>query len=48
MKPNYEMTKEERELHIKNLGTRKTYNKINKTMQYILKEMKGYENIPNL
>jgi len=42
-KLSYEMTKEERELHIQKLGTRKTYNKINKTMQYILKEMKGYE-----
>lgn len=44
MKLNYEMTKEERDIHIKNLGKRKTYNKLNETMKYIFKEMKGYEN----
>jgi len=45
MKPSYEMTKEEREIHIQKLGKRKTHNKINEKMQYILKEMKGYERV---
>lgn len=40
---SYEMTKEERELHIQKLGTRKAYNKLNETMKYIFKEMTGYE-----
>lgn len=43
IKFSYEMTKEERELHIQKLGTRKAYNKLNEKMQYVLKEMKGYE-----
>ena len=43
IKLSYDMTKEEREPHIKNLGIRKTHNKINKIMKYILKEMKSYE-----
>lgn len=43
MKPSYEMDKQELEIHIKKLGTTKAYNKLNETMKYIYKEMKGYE-----
>jgi hypothetical protein len=45
LKYSYEMTKEEREIHIQKLGKRKTYNKLNDKIKYIFKELKGYERV---